>query len=792
MTAAPLISPPATAESGQTPEAVPVRSPGSRALKAPHSVRRKLTRMIMLTSATAVLLSSLGFVSSDLLNLRTRLSNDLSILAQVVGTNSLAAITFADQQGAEEVLSALHSKPSIIAAGIYTAGGVPFARFQPNPGISIPARLPADGFHDLGNRLELCQAIMLRHKRVGTLYIASDSRERDERFRQYAEIATVVVIASLLFAFALSSRLQRTISQPIVELARVATSVSRSKDYSMRANPRGLSDGDEIDHLMMGFNTMLAEIEQRDQKLLLAMRAAEEAGEISNRLARESALILNSTTDGIFGVNQQNQVMFLNAAATRLLGGMSVADMEGRTIHEAIHHSRPDGTPWAEDECENTQALRRGELITGIDDVFWRKDGTSFPVEYGSTPMLADDGTKIGAVVIFRDVAERRMIERMKNEFVSTVSHELRTPLTSIRGALGLLGSGLVGEIAQKGQRMLDIAVVNTDRLVRLIDDILDLERINSGKVEFERSSVAAELIMTQATEGLQAMADAAGICLRVIPESERLWGDSDRIIQTLTNLLGNAVKFSPAGSNVTLTGFRDGLNFVFCVADEGRGVPDDKRESIFVRFNQVDTSDSREKGGSGLGLAICQNIVHAHEGRIWCEKNEPAGTRFLFTIPLATPSQLELEEKPAPLEAPPGSELPKEPIELAGSVTRTLLVIDDEEDLREVIRLSLERMKGWKVHTAISGAAGIAIALAEKPDAILLDVMMPEMDGPTALRILRDQPATKHIPVIFVTAKVQAEDRLRYMQLGASGMIPKPFDPLRLAQQVNDILAWS
>src|SRR4029077_4398255 len=256
------------------------------------------------------------------------------------------------------------------------------------------------------------------------------------------------------------------------------------------------------------------------------------------------------------------------------------------------------------------------------DDTFWRADGSSFPVEYSTTPLLDEDGKKSGAVLMFRDVTERRAIERLKSEFVSTVSHELRTPLTSIRGALGLLSSGMLGPIAAKGQRMLEIAVNNTDRLVRLINDILDIERIDSGKVQLVRGAVDANSVMVQASEGLQSMADQAGVRVVVVPATGALWGDSDRIIQTLTNLLGNAIKFSPRDTTVTLSGTARDAYFAFSVADEGRGVPQEKLETIFQRFSQVDASDSRDKGGSGLGLAICKSIVDAHGGRIWAEKN--------------------------------------------------------------------------------------------------------------------------------------------------------------------------
>jgi len=476
--------------------------------------------------------------------------------------------------------------------------------------------------------VELVRAIEFDHESVGTLYIASDARDVYARLRQYAIVVAGIVLVSLLIVFLLSSRLQHSISEPIVELARVASLVSRHQTFSERARPGhpGRNDSEEISNLMTGFNCMLAEIEQRDHRLLLhqtlleatvalrtdelnvanaellvAKNAAERVAEINAQLARESALILNSATDGILGIGLDDRPTFLNPAGARMLG-MTLKDMEGKSIHEAIHHLHADGTPWPESECANTQALRRGESFTIAEDVYWRRDDTSFPVEYSSTPILGEDGNQLGAVVMFRDVTERRAIERLKREFVSTVSHELRTPLTSIRGSLGLLGSGLVGPIPETAQKMMEIAVTNTDRLIRLINDILDLERIESGKVELVRGSVNANAVMVQALEGLQPMADLAGVRLVIVPAAGALLGDSDRIIQTLTNLLGNAIKFSPRDTTVTLSGAAGETDFVFCVEDEGRGVPDDKLETIFARFSQVDASDSRDKGGTGLG----------------------------------------------------------------------------------------------------------------------------------------------------------------------------------------------
>jgi PAS domain S-box-containing protein len=735
-------------------------------LKSKRSIRRKLTGIIMLTSTTAVLMACLGFVVSDLASLRAALAGDLSTLAQVVGSNSSADLTFGDREGAREVLSALHAKPSIVAACIYTEQGEPFAQYEPNDSVSTPRTPPKDGFRDTGEHLELTYGIQLGRRHIGTLYIVSDSRDRNARLKQDATIAGLIVLVALFFAFVLSSRLQRRISVPIVELARVANLVSQRKDYTLRAHA-GSNDGNEIDHLLTGFNSMLAEIEQRDDRLLDAKSAAEEAATISAQLARESALILNSATDGILGIGVDGNSTFLNPAASKILG-RPLADFETKPFHDLAHHSHPDGTPWPRAECPLGQAIREGQPFALADSTFWRSDGSSFPVEFSATPMHAENGALLGTVMVFRDVTERRAIDRLKSEFVSTVSHELRTPLTSIRGALGLLSSGLLGPIAEKGQRMLEIAVGNTDRLVRLINDILDLERIGSGAVELILGAVDAHAVMKEASEGLQSMADEAGVRLVLEPASGSLWGDSDRIIQTLTNLIGNAVKFSPPHTTVTVSGAARGMQFVFCIADQGRGVPDEKRETIFERFSQVDASDSRDKGGSGLGLAICQSIVTAHGGTIWAEPNEPMGSRFQFTIPL-TVSSTAAGPKTEPPHLTDVDFRARERANCAPSV----LVVEDDLDLARVMIASLQR-HGIGTSHAVNGSEAVLYCRRQEPALIVLDLILPDCDGFEIIRTLRESAVLARIPLIVYSAlDVGTADQAR-LRLGPTEFLTK------------------
>ena len=383
------------------------------------------------------------------------------------------------------------------------------------------------------------------------------------------------------------------------------------------------------------------------------------------QLRHQNELILFSAGEGICGLNRHGKVTFINPAAVRMAGCES-KELIDRPLYETIHRKQDDcpqaieQKPPATDINPGSQlptaplihrietqllpnqinskilaTLQDGEARRVTDEVFCRRDGTSFPVEYVVAPMR-EQGEIIGAVVTFKDITDRLAVERMKDEFISVVSHELRTPMTSIHGALALLNSGVLNAQPQKAQRMLEIAVTNTERLVRLINDILDLERMESSYSTAVKQTCNVAELMLQAVDEMQGMAQHAGVILSVSPVNAQLRAVPDRIIQALTNLLSNAIKFSPEGATISLsaqlrgnqdlarkTGFKSvsssncaiaGLHLpisdseiLIAVKDGGRGIPADKLEMIFERFQQVDASDSRQKGGTGLGLAICR-----------------------------------------------------------------------------------------------------------------------------------------------------------------------------------------
>lgn len=359
---------------------------------------------------------------------------------------------------------------------------------------------------------------------------------------------------------------------------------------------------------------------------------AVQARERLDRAGRNNEALLNSAADGICGLSVDGTVTFANPAALRLTG-QDIEEMQGRDLHATLQHSRRDGSPYDAQDNPILASLRDGAVHRCDRDVFWRGDGTCFAVEYTSTPLI-EHGTITGAVVIFKDISDRREVERVKDELTSVVSHELRTPLASIRGSLGLLESGVLSASPEKARRMIEIAVQNTDRVVRLINDILDVDHLSSGSVTMSAHSCDAAQLVQHAAAGLTTSADAANVTLVTRTQPLAVLADAGRIVQTLTNLIDNAIKFSEPGMIVAVgVQPRDG-EVLFEISDEGPGVPSHKIEAIFERFEQGDASDSRQKGGSGLGLTICRAIVEHHRGRIWVQSPAGVGATFCFTLP--------------------------------------------------------------------------------------------------------------------------------------------------------------
>jgi len=487
----------------------------------------------------------------------------------------------------------------------------------------------------------------------------------------------------------------------------------------------------------------------------------------SGEVRRPQEILLDSVTDGICGLDSHGKVTFANPAAARLLGAPPDA-LFGMPLHDLLHGRAPADRACGHD-CPLRQAAVQSNATSGEEGIF-RADGSSFSAEYVLTP-IRGQGRFSGWVLSFRDISQRYALDQLKNEFISTVSHELRTPLTSIRGALGLLTSGILGEVSEKASSLLRIAVTNSDRLVRLINDILDLERIQSGREPLAFRTVQLAGIVKQAIDDMQPLADAAGVRLIHDATQVEITADRDRLLQVVTNLLSNAVKFSPPNSPVSVM-LRPGVTgVILSVIDHGRGIPADKLESIFGRFQQVDASDSRQKGGSGLGLAICRSIVMQHSGRVWAERNPVRGSTFRVFLPY----------QPAPLTV---SGVPPETESRHGLV----VLADANAETRPRIAAQLAR-HGYSVVQAANVEQTLSAA-SQNAQAILLDTSLDGMNGWEILPLLRRLDATSRTPVVLLS--VEDPHASTALPDGAAGLVTNPLQEDELLAELSRVLCES
>jgi PAS domain S-box-containing protein len=477
--------------------------------------------------------------------------------------------------------------------------------------------------------------------------------------------------------------------------------------------------------------------------------------------------VFASTSDGFLVLDLERRVVALNRQGGELLGV---------NPHEAI------GRPFArlmeilEGAVEWEEAGGRA-VATAVDRAAEPADGdleVRLPerrtLRWLTTPTRDLLGAVVGTTITLRDVTREREIDRMKTEFVSTVSHELRTPLTSIKGSLHLLLSdeGLVLDETQR--HLVDISLKNTDRLIRLINNILDISKMEAGHIHLDLDLHRPVDFIEMAVEGIRGFAESRGIALepQVAPDLPAVRVDFDRMVQVVTNLLSNAIKFSPERDRVTVGARRAGSDVEIWVTDQGPGIAPEDVGRLFRKFQQLDGRTVRAVGGTGLGLAICRGIVEEHGGRIGVDSRPGEGATFTVRLPV-----------PGTASATPSAEGPEERREEAPLV----LVVDDEADVRTLLRDVLQ-MAGFRVIEAGRVLEGVELARQRQPDVITMDLMLPDLDGFEAIRLLREQPETRETPVVVLSAiDVEPGDP---RALGATVCLPKPFTSADLLKAVR------
>lgn len=449
------------------------------------------------------------------------------------------------------------------------------------------------------------------------------------------------------------------------------------------------------------------------------------------QLARRQMAMFDGAVDGMLWLDADGRILRINPSISRMFGyGSEKVLGQHNTILMDRDYTLAESQAWlATVGVAGTDGAGRRQEFTGR-----RVNGETFETEVAISRVEGEDEDEQATrfVASIRDISNRKQTERMKTEFVSTVSHELRTPLTSIGGSLGLVMGGAAGPLEEKTRRLIGIAHANCERLVRLINDILDIDKIESGKMEFDMRRMHVGPLVRRTQDAMTSFAEQHGVALKthLPPWPQCITGDPDRLEQLLTNLVSNAIKHSPEGETVEVNCTQQGGYARVEVLDRGAGIPADFRARIFTKFAMADTSDSRAKGGTGLGLSIAREIARFHGGEIGFEDRDGGGTVFHFHIPLAK-EQAITEKTPANRSLP------------------VVIHIDDDADTLSVVASAFAGLARVVPVTTVDEAH--AALARHNPAAAVIDISLVAEDGlDLAAALRREHPA---LPVVLFTA---------------------------------------
>ena len=762
--------------------------------------------VIMLTSCVSLLLACGGFVAYELITFRQTIVENLTVLGDILANNSVAAVQFNVKKNADEVLALLRSERSIEAAWIMDREGAVFAEYSAGkPGA---ARLPllASGQHIFErDALVIQRSIRQDGEVIGAVCLRSNLAAFDARLWRYGSIAGGLLLVSAFVAFLLSLALQKGMLRPILELAEVARGVAAEQNYSVRA--KKYSD-DEIGTLIDGFNEMLRQIQERDVALQAARdglekRVAERTGELQleiiERRKAEQALweseqlyaqIALNASDLLYVVHTQTgQVDWFG----QIDGVLGYGEGEfGRTLdswEESIHSDERSRVSIAYEESH-----RSGRPFTEEYRIA-KRDGSYIYWSDRGRPIYNHKGDVIKFIGACTDITERKAKEveltqakedaeaanLAKSQFLANMSHEIRTPMN---GIIGMTALALDTDLNHEQRGLMNTVKESADTLLALINDILDFSKIEAGKltldpVDFNIRDTLEDALLTVALRAHQKGLELACHLPQDVPPG--LVGDPGRLRQVILNLVGNAIKFTARGEvvvDVVLKSQNDfGVMLQFTVSDTGIGVEKDKLGIIFEAFTQADSSTTRNYGGSGLGLPISTQLVGLMGGRMWVESEPGVGSKFHFTARFevqktaslgAVPLQVSLTDMPA-------------------------LVVDDNEVNRRILD---EFLRKWSMKPVLVNGADAAIAELERAASrncsyplVLLDAMMPEVDGFALAKKIKESPNLANAIIMMLSSADQVADAARCRELGISVYLTKPVRQSELLDAIMSAL---
>lgn len=458
--------------------------------------------------------------------------------------------------------------------------------------------------------------------------------------------------------------------------------------------------------------------------------------------------ILKSISGAVLVIDDHNKILLVNPVLEEFLG-IKKKEVIGKHYADCINQTEIKS-------LLSSIALHKGKMLSKDISINNPITGISRIVKANIAKARSKDGSLVGIVVVLVDVTKEKEVDKMKSEFISLTSHELRTPLASIKEAISLIHDGTSGSVNETQKGFLDIATRNIDRLARLINNLLDISRIESGKMKLYRTEVSINDIAEETIKTFQPLARDKKVKVQsdLAKRVKKLQVDRDKITQVISNLISNALKFTPENGKITISTSYHGKdkNYIqLSVSDTGIGIEKKYFSKLFKKFQQIDSSLTRKTSGTGLGLSISKQLIELHGGTIWLDSEVGKGSVFSFILPV---------------------NIEKEDI----NNRKKVLIIDDEIDICLGAQARLEA-NGFKVYFALTGNEGLETANKVNPDLILLDLMMPGMDGFEVCHKLKTDPETASTPVVVLTALDDDNSSKKAVGAGAEGYLVKPFD---------------
>jgi PAS domain S-box-containing protein len=594
-----------------------------------HSIRRRLSIAVARATLIAAIVIATIFAALDALSVENRFQKRINDLSNLASSSLALPLWNVDLKTVEELLDTILLDDAVVSVALMGDGNVKVLRSK--PGYSSMSDMKHDSIRYHTSETP----VSFENQKIGMVKLVLTRDELfDEVLLEILGTLAVIVLIALIILF-VSFRITRSVVfEPLAQLEYSATAIANG---NLEVDVP-IAHDDEVGRLAASFTTMRDSIKDlisdlRNANSGLEQKVAERTEELKQSERRVSAVIDN-IIDGVVTTNLRGRITSVNQTTNNIFG-YGKDEILGQQVNFLIPNQHWDLFLKIIDNYIKNGDETGFNVENEIEGI--RHDGSIFPAEVVFNVVKFKDSEFFS--IIFRDITKRKEIDKLKSEFISTVSHELRTPLTSIKGSLSLIEGNALGEIPESAREMLVLAGRNADRLINLVNDILDMESLDDGKITFHFKKLSVADIINSAVETNLGVAERLNVTFDVqkpLPDLS-ISGDADRLSQVMANLLSNAAKFSPEGSSVDISAIQNDDCARVSVVDRGSGISKENRDRIFQRFSQVDSSDTRNVGGTGLGLAISQAVVANHQGLIDFISTEGEGSTFFFDIPLYT-----------------------------------------------------------------------------------------------------------------------------------------------------------